>query len=157
MDEVTLEGLPEFDSQIDLLIKQLSAEKVEPIVLAGATIIADAARTNAPQGPTSNLKKACIAKLLSRIDANPRRAIAAVNRKRAPHAHWIEFGTSRMRIPKKKTVMKGASGKFYGRAVGPIPAHPFFRPAWDANKDRVREDIIDELKKLVESVGKDVY
>ena len=57
-------------------------------------------------------------------------AIAAVDRKIAPHAWIIEFGSSR------------------------APAHPYLRPAIDAHANKVIGNIKNETKKLVEGAAK---
>ena len=118
---VSLEGLEELNKSLVKLAKSLPPAKVEPILLDGAQTIADAAREKAPQGPTGNLKKGCIAKLLRRHGDQPRLALAGVNYNVAPHMHFIEKGTVKM------------------------AARPFFRPAWDANKGPVLEGIKDKL------------
>ncbi len=141
--EVTLEGTEDLQKQFNELTKRLSADEVEPLFLEGATTVADAARANAPKGPTGNLKEGIIAKLLRRYKDHPAAAIAAINYKKAPHAGLVEYGTSE-RIGGEK------SKRYAGRRFGIMPRHPFFRPAWDTNKDSVLETILSKLKSKVE-------
>lgn len=138
-DNFTIEfqNKAEFEATLRNLVKALPNDKVEPVMMAGAKVIAADARRRAPVGPTGNLKKSIITKLLRKIGNWPRTAMAAVNNKKAPHAHLIEFGTSRRY---QKTT---------GRYTGIGPAKPFWRPAVDTNFQRVYKDIRDKLLDMI--------
>ena len=60
----------------------------------------------------------------------------------APHAHLYEFGTG----PR----VQASTGRF----VGAMPARPFMRPAWDANRAQVlatlKREIWTEIEKTME-------
>ena len=130
---VEIQGKKEFEATLRNLVKALPAEKVEPVMLAGAKVIAQDIRRRA----IGNIKKAVVAKLLKKIGNWPRSAMAAINNRKAPEAHLIEFGTSRRY---QKTT---------GRYTGIGPAKPFFRPAVDSNFQRVYRDIRDKLLDMV--------
>lgn len=123
---VKIEGIPELEHKLDKMGKNMSGEKLGPLHLKGAQVVRDAIIQKAPVGPTGNLKRSPVAKLMK-----PREffvcAIAAIDRKIAPHAHLLEFGTVKM------------------------SARPFFRPAWDETRDKVRRMIQEGLKKQVEN------
>jgi HK97 gp10 family phage protein len=142
MEGVRLEGVGELQAKIKELKGNLGNNKIEESLLDGATEIADEMRRLAPEGPTGKLKRSIISKLLSRIGDNPRTALAGVNRKKAPHAHLVEFGTVE-RVQKTT-----------GRRTGHMPAHPFVRPAADANINRIYKEIVDKLEYLAYLVGK---
>jgi len=142
MLEIKLKGSKELERTIKKLSRCLDLNEVEKVFLKGAKVIAEDARSRAPKGPTGNLKKAIVAKTLQRIGKEPAPAIVAVDYRKGPHAHLVEFGTG-PRYQKKT-----------GRYVGQMPAKPFFRPAWDRNKDRVLNKIADELEKKVERAMK---
>jgi HK97 gp10 family phage protein len=127
-------GADEFHKFLVEMARSLPNEKVEPILMEGVKIVADAARANAPRGPTGNLKKGVKTKFLKQIGAYPRSAAAVSN---APHDHWFEYGTA----PRTQ--------KTTGDSTGAMPARPFFRPAVDANKGRVQDLIINKLWALV--------
>ena len=127
---VKIEGLSELSKQLQELAKAGDPEKVEPILMKGAKKLADAIRDRAPLGPTGNLKKSVKAKKLKPLGSEPASAAAAVDRKIAPHAHFVENGTSR------------------------APAHPFFRPAVDSTMPEVEREVVSELEKLVEGAVK---
>lgn len=101
----------------------VSGPMTEQDALKKAKVIAEDARSRAPLGPTGNLKRSLVARLLDKRGDNPRVAVAAVDRKIAPHSGLVEWGTSKM------------------------AARPYFRPAVDAHKEGIAKDI----KKRVES------
>lgn len=120
---VKLTGVKATVDAVEKSSKRLSDKAVSNQSLKLAKVIAEDARGRAPQGPTGNLKRSLRAVILS--GDNPP-AIAAVDRKVAPHAHLIEFGTSR------------------------APAYPFFRPAVDAHADKLGKGLRGWLKDKVE-------
>jgi HK97 gp10 family phage protein len=143
-DSLTIEitGVNELRDKIVALAQSVEANKVEPLLLTGAKTVRDTAISHAPVGPTGNLKKAIIAKMLKPFGMGKiASALAGVDRKKAPHAYLVEFGS-----PGRY----GKKGSYKGRYFGPMPAQPFMRPAWDSTKDRVLGRIVDGLKKLIE-------
>lgn len=150
---VYLEGMEELKSQLEKLMKQLEADKVEPILLEGAEILAAAERSLAPRGPTGNLARGYHATLLKRLGGMPA-AGAGPDYRINPHAHLVEFGTAARRVKKKKVMYDDKTGTFFGTEVAPMPAHPVVRPAWDSNKNRILQTVIGGLKRLVEAVAK---
>lgn len=136
---VKLEGAEELKKQFQALAKSVHPDKVEPVLMKGARKLVKAIRDKAPRGPTGNLKKSIRAKKLERIGFNPASAIAAVDRKRAPHASLVEYGHALVRN---------------GKVIGHVPPHPFFRPAVDENHDRILAEVTGEIKKMVEGVAK---
>ena len=138
---IEIQGKEAFEKTLLALAKALPNDKVEPVMLDGAKVVAAAARAKAPQGPSGNLKKGVKAKLLRQISNYPRSAAAAVDRKIAPHAYIIEYGT-------KPRYQKS------GRYTGIGPAQPFFRPAVDTNKGRIQDEVITKLGNLIDSAMK---
>jgi len=138
---IEIQGKEAFEKTLLALAKSLPNDKVEPVMMEGAKVIAAAAKAKAPQGPTGNLKKGVKAKFLRQIGNYPRSAAAAVDRKIAPHAYIIEYGT-------KPRYQKS------GRYTGIGPAIPFFRPAVDTNKGRIQDEVITKLGNLIDSAMK---
>jgi len=120
-----IEGILETASKLKQLSDSLKGKAMGDNLLKQAQMIADDARDRAPLGPTGNLKRSLHARLLSDKLRFPKVAIAAVDRKIAPHAHLIEFGTSKM------------------------SARPFFRPAVDSHAGKVIDNIRDGAENLV--------
>ncbi len=141
-------GFEEAQANIEKCIQSLSPEEVEPVLLEGAQIIADAARSKAPQGKTGNLKASIESKLLPRRPGSVA-AIAAVNYRKGPHAHLVEFGHINWRGGNRRKGKGLQIGNRKGKSYF-TPAHPFMRPAWDENIDKVSEGIITDLKNKVE-------
>ncbi len=127
------------------LAKSLPNEAVEPVLMEGAKIVASAAKINAPQGETGNLKKGIKTKFLRQISNYPRSAAAVSN---ARHAYLVEYG-SPGRF-KKRTGKDVIHPRKMGASSGPMPAHPFFRPAVDTNLARVQDLVITKLCDLIE-------
>lgn len=125
-------------------------------MLHGAQIISNAARQNAPQGPSGDLKRSCVAKLLPRKFKSSSISIAAVDSKIAPHARLVEFGTAERYPKKKKAMFDKRTGIFYGKKTVAIPAHPFFRPAWDMHKEEALNLIEEGLNNLIMAGGVNV-
>jgi len=123
---ITIQGMEQLGDKIDKLVRAADAQKNESIVLKSAETIRDRIRDKAPVGLTGNLKRSPVAKLMARHGDGPAIAIAGIDRKIAPHAYLVEFGTSHS------------------------SAHPFFRPAIDECKSGIMNRIKDEVKKEIE-------
>lgn len=134
---VEIKGQDEAIQAIKNTAKALDPDVVEPVFMEGAKVIQTAAKSGAPKGETGNLFGSIKTKFLKQIGNNPRSAIAAVDRKKAPHAHLIEYGTAE-RYQKK--------GHKY---VGHVPAHPFWRPAIDQNYKNIFNTVRNKLIDLV--------
>lgn len=138
--EFKIEGLQELTKTIQDLSKSLDPDKSEPVILKGAKVIGAEVRGRAPKGPTGNLKKSVKVKTLKRFSSKqPAPAIVAIDRKKAPHAHLVEYGHA---------LVRG------GKVIGHVPAHPFFRPGIDAKAGEALKQIEAGLTKLVEGAAK---
>lgn len=121
-----IEGTELLLRKLDKLSGSVDRNAIEPKVLKEAKVIADNARNKAPRGPTGNLKRSLHARMLKHKTGYAMAAIAAVDRKIAPHAHFIEFGTSKM------------------------SARPFFRPAVDECSGKAKGNLAQAIKSLIE-------
>jgi HK97 gp10 family phage protein len=121
-----LEGFVELSAQLKALSKSCNPDDVEAILVKGAKVIVNAAKAKAPQGPTGRLKRSIKVKKMRSNGMNPAPVLAAVDRKVAPHAHFIELGTST------------------------APAYPFFRPAVDETEGIVTQQIVQELNGMID-------
>ena len=115
-----IEGMALLASKLDKLSSSIGGNSLKPDVLAQATIIAEDARNRAPRGPTGNLKRSLHAESMP---GGPPVAIAAVDRKIAPHAGLVEFGTVKM------------------------SARPYFRPAVDARMKQAEGNLKDAAQR----------
>lgn len=115
-----IEGIEQFESNIKKLLNVTDFKEMKPVYLEAAELVRDRIKDNAPQGPTGNLKRSPVAKALDNV------VIAGIDRKIAPHAHLLEFGTVKM------------------------AARPFFRPAIDTSKNDVAEIIKNGARENIE-------
>ncbi len=150
--DIRIEGLKEVEKALEILRDSLPPDKIEALMLNYAKNVADDMERRAPHGPTGNLIRGIHSKLLSRNNSDqPAPAIAAVDRKIAPHAHLVEFGTQKTREPNKARILYDKdTGMFFGKSVGPMPASPFMRPAWEGLRPAILRDIEAQVRKLVE-------
>jgi len=126
---IKIDGLKELEKDFKRLTKCFKPEEIKKVAVDSAEIIRADAERRAPLGPTGKLKKSNVVKTLDRNKKRPA-AIAAVDRKVAPHAHFMEFGTSKM------------------------AAKPFFRPAVETQGDKAASKFRDSLEKLVKKAVK---
>ena len=127
LDGISIEGFEEVNKKLVEAAKKLEPDVAEPILLyKGATPIADKIRSLTPRGPTGNLISSVVAKKLRRAGEHPAPSIAAIDYRRGPHAHLLEYGTSKMR------------------------PHPFFRQGYEASIDQAPESVLNELAKEIE-------
>jgi len=122
---VTIEGVEELEVNLKKMAASLEYKNMGPVYLEGAELVRDTIQQKAPLGPTGNLKRSPIAKLMP-FKGTYVTAIAGIDRKIAPHAHLLEFGTVKM------------------------SPHPFLRPAWDETRPQVLEMIKRGAKDKVE-------
>jgi len=126
-DDISLEGFPELISKLEKVIAKGGPETVEPILKRGADIMADKVRSLAKVGSTGNLRASVVSKVLKRSGDNPAPAITAIDYRKGPHAHLLEYGTSKM------------------------AARPFFRPGIEGSSDQALEVVITKLQQEIEA------
>lgn len=119
-----IEGFEELEKKLQKLAKDVDKDKQEPILEKAADLITKTAQNNAPVRD-GLLKSSIYTKLMPRSDRFPSIAISAVDRRKAPHAGWVEFGISKMQ------------------------AKPYFRKAWDEKQREAYQLIENELKSIV--------
>ena len=124
--EIKINGLKELNLRLEKLTKSLDADKVEPVTFGGAEILTNEMIARAPVGPTGNLKSSPRTVQLKRQGNKPAPSIAAIDRRKAPHAHLVEFGTSKTK------------------------KQPFVRQSQDAKGPEVVKYVTDGIKRLIE-------
>ncbi|MBB4185827.1 HK97 gp10 family phage protein [Sinorhizobium terangae] len=132
--KVKVEGLKELDRALQDL-KQVTAKGVaRRVLLKAATPIAEAGRSNAPLGPTGNLKASYgVGTKLTKRQAKLHRKQSPVEVFAGPNdpaAVQTEFGNEHQ------------------------AAEPHLRPAWDANKDRALDIVSKELGTEISKAAK---
>lgn len=136
--QVQVEGLDKLQANIAKLMSRATGKEVKKIWMQAALELRDAARDYAPiaKGPITHYEKgqpkrtimpgALRAAIFAAYgeDSKPN-VLVGVNYKIAPHAHWIEFGNSR------------------------IPAQPYMRPALSSMRSRCVSIIADGYRTLL--------
>ena len=113
-----LEGVEKLTRKLEMLEDVVNKSRMDSSYRQ-AEELRDIIQQKAPLGPTGNLKRSPVAKKY------PPYAIAGVDRKIAPHAHLVEFGTSHS------------------------AAHPFLRPSIMQFKDKVPEYFREDIAKKI--------
>lgn len=127
-----IEGLEEAIKRTQALTGALEVSKVERVLMRGARIVAEEAERRIGRQfkvKTGNLGDSTRKKKRRRHNDNVAGAFAAIDRKVAPHAHLLEFGTSKM------------------------AAKPFFRPSVDATREQVKDEVEAGLRDLLKGAN----
>jgi HK97 gp10 family phage protein len=77
------------------------------------------------------------------------------DRKIAPHAHLVEFGTEERVLKKPRTInVQTSSGSSFFEAThtGKMPANPFFQGAYDKSQGRAVETFTNEMKRQLSNL-----
>jgi HK97 gp10 family phage protein len=120
-----VEGLDQALRKVNAMFNALDPRKVELVLLKGAKTVSKESQRRAPRRE-GTLKKAHKARVSKRRRKDGAGAFSAIDRKIAPHAHLVEYGTVKMK------------------------AQPFFRPAVDATEGQVKAQVEGDLKALVD-------
>jgi HK97 gp10 family phage protein len=128
---IKIEGVKELKLALDKLGEEIK-DKLQPALHKGAEIVAQKATSNIERNTepkTGRLSRSMVVKDMPYKDSMPLISIAAVDRKIAPHAHLIEFGTTKM------------------------SARPFLRPALQSSQKEVEELIENTIEEVVNKAG----
>jgi HK97 gp10 family phage protein len=151
---IKIEGLKDLDAALQALAKSTSVRVARRGMAQALEPVADHARGLAPRSASNKKHMADtvgVSHKLTPAQAKGARGNDGPNEvsmfvgAKDPKAHLVEFGTG----PRRHK-----SGKF----VGVMPAQPFMRPAWDANREKVLETfagfIAAEIEKTVARAAK---
>jgi HK97 gp10 family phage protein len=154
---VKLEGLDGLLDRMRALPREVVSKNGGPARAAlfrGARVIRDAARAKAPV--RSGFLQKQIAALRSR---DPKRFGAS-----EMYSVGIKGGARKKYANTKRNVRKGRAGQEYETAgnayywrfmefgTARMPARPFLRPAFEANKEKAMQTIVDELNKGLDRI-----
>jgi HK97 gp10 family phage protein len=156
-------GVRNLDRDFDRLKGIASSTETRRAFRAGAAVLRDAARTEAPRGTkrggsrNPGLLKRAIVSFLGRRRRKGEDIVsfARVNvlkgRVRAPHAHLIEFGTSERRAKSAKFMTFRINGQVVRRrTVRGVTANPYFERAVSRSGGRVLDAVTASLRKQIE-------
>jgi|SRR6056297_1998644 len=129
MANFEITGLEKLNKNIEHLTKSMSPKQLEDASMSSAEIMRNEIERRAPRGPTGNLKRSIVKKALDRKPWGAS-VIAAVDRKVAPHAHLVEYGTSRSK------------------------ANPFFRKSVEATAGKAAKRFKSNIKTMIDEAVK---
>ena len=125
--KVEVKGMKELEREMKKVVAEMK-DALQMGTEEAASSVANIIRSNAPAGPTGNLKKSVTTKLLPRKRDYPEVTMVGCDYSIAPHQHLVEFGSG----PRYH-----ASGKY----VGQMPANPFFRRSIDGARGLIKNRI----------------
>jgi len=144
-------GAKELERALNELPKATRKSVLRAALRKAAVPVVNDARRMAPRGDEPGYRMAdsitvgAISKRQSRGDAAGGVVVGIGPTSNHRHAHLVEFGTGE-RISKT------------GKSSGRMPARPFLRPAWDANRARVfkalKAELWDKLAKAAKRLAK---
>lgn len=153
-----LHGVKELDRLLAQLPKAAAKATLRRAAVKALRPVASAARVQAPRSLTRRkgvhlADSIRVATTLSKRQKKmnpPQGAVVAYvgpTYPAAPHAHLIEFGVGPRRVEAKGKRVLSDGTTVFGRLVQipAVPAKPFMRPAWDANKEMVRDIFAKEM------------
>lgn len=134
--QVRVEGIEELSRAIEDLRREM-AGALEAGVDEAAQMAVPVVRSNAPEGPTRNLKKAVRTKKLPPRPGMPSVTMVGLDYGIAPHQSLVEFGSGQR---------YHASGKY----VGQMPATGFFRKSIRQIRSLVRGAITARVREPID-------
>lgn len=170
---VQIKGLDELKRRLDMLPKDVASKALRKSVAAGASVIRLAAKNAAPvsAGPVrrgggkqttpGTLKRAALMKYV-KAESNDTQVSYIVgfrqgkrnqkSNRDAFYASWVEFGHKV--VPRRgKGAKRGTLARNRRNAQQEVPAHPYFAPAWEANKQKALDVIQTRLTAELQKLG----
>ena len=153
--DISLEGLPLLLEQFKRISQSQEGLEMENRLLKVAEGLAHKIRSNVPKGETRNLEKSVVAKKFKNKIKGAPAAFVAIDRKVAPHAHLVEYGTKGIRMAKKTALRFFVGGQvIFAKFVGAMPAQPFFRQTVDNEEIKIVSQIAQETIEAIERAAK---
>ena len=166
---VTLTGMDNLVKNFREIANSPNTRKYETQLMIPARKLAGQIKAKAPDGPpksdnpnktpkpNATIKNSVAAKKFKRRRTDHPAVMVAIDYRVAPHAYLVEYGTVGVRRPKEKEYMwfrRYSDGQLIRKkVVAPMPAQPFFRPTFDANKGVILRDMIDLTEKFIQQVA----
>lgn len=169
--DISLIGDRQLAKQFYDLAKAPDDKKMEYKLLTSARRLRNKIRRVTPRGnlgsgsvdqvygefiyPTGKLKNAVEARRFKRKIKGAPAVYVRVNKKKAPHAHLVEFGTKGYREPKKTQALRFyyQGEEVFARYVAAMPPNPFFRNTVDTNKSGVENDIKNDVIEILYEIA----
>lgn len=149
---IKIENVKRIERLLERLEAEIREKALKAAVKAGATVLARAMRKKAPKPgypgdkPGKKPLKDTIG-TVSRGRGVKQYAVVGPQYPAGAHGHLVEFGTAGPRKPKRRSLMKFnmGGGDIFSQEVGPMPPHPFARPAFDESRREIQTAIAHSL------------
>ncbi|MFB5622536.1 MAG: HK97-gp10 family putative phage morphogenesis protein [Nitrosarchaeum sp.] len=162
--DVNISGLRELIDQFDKLSKFADTGEMEEKLLGRARELRNDIRRNAPRSnkwsgsvdvKPGNLRKSIESRKFRKKVPNSPAVYVRSSKKKAPHAHLVEYGTMNFRFPKHKKVLHFIyeGEEVFVKKVAPMPPHPFFRPTVDSKKGEIESNIAKDTEALIMKIA----
>jgi len=137
-ESVRIEGVDKLVRRFKKLERAygMRGELLEGALLGASKIVRRRVQANAPLGPTGNLRRSVVAKKFNYQLNNKPAAFCAIDRRIAPHAHLVEYGTAERHWKS-------------GKSTGHMPAKPFFKPGVEQSTPHVRMYLKSQIQELL--------
>jgi HK97 gp10 family phage protein len=137
--KISITGLKEIDDVLKAMPKELTHSVLGSAHAAAAKPLVNRMQLTAPEGPTGKLVDSIgiVRTSVKRTD-NLGEIKVGPRRKRAPHAHLVEYGTKARRL-------KGRGKYKAGTERGVMPKKPFVKPSFQQTKTVVEQGIASHI------------
>lgn len=153
MADVRVKGLAELQAFLDQLPAKMEANIMRSALRAGANIVRDQAKANAP------VKTGLLREGLKVSTRSRRGVVSASVKAKGKHgfiAPWLEYGTGAHKITAKKGGTLAFGGGFAKSVTHPGTApRPFMRPALEARAQDALVAVGEAIKKRLTKEGLD--
>lgn len=149
---IDLRGEAELIKKLKSLSTKTGAEALKKALRKAGDKIKTEVKNEAPE-VTGNLKRS-IKVFNDGSNASKGGALVRVgaDRKIAPHAHLVEFGTEERELT-KPSVVRLASGEIFTiTETGKMPANNFFERGYNSSKDEAIQLFISEITSIVNNI-----
>jgi HK97 gp10 family phage protein len=149
--DVVIKGGKEVGEFLKTLPAKIRRNVIRSALRAGAKVIADEAKANAPV-QDGDLRRSI--RVSTRVKGDKASASAKVGNKKVWYSHFVEFGTAAHRIAAKNGKVLSFNGVFRKEVMHPgTRAKPFMRPALDAKSTEAINAVGRHIGKRLTKLG----
>ncbi|MEB2775230.1 HK97-gp10 family putative phage morphogenesis protein [Algoriphagus sp. D3-2-R+10] len=150
--DIDLRGEKELIAQLKKLNNKMAVTEIKKALRKAGHKIKTAVKSEAPIGESGELKKS-IKVFADGSYGSKNGALIRVgaDRKIAPHAHLVEFGTEERELNKPNTIRLASGEYFRITHTGKMPANNFFERGYESSKNEAIDIFTNEIKKVINS------
>lgn len=146
---IEVEGLKEADMMLRAAGDAFAAKRIKEILMPVAEYIRDRAKGLVNRSRTNDLDHIHLRDAIFAVPGkkDDPSVVVGVDRKKAPHAHLVEFGHVNWTGGRRRNMKGQKAGKR-------VPPHPYMRPAGDSAKGRMIDTAAAAIRQIVERLNK---